>query len=210
MVPALLVPTGTPPELSRVPRPHRRCPTPLSLPSLFPRLEARVQRARRRDDIPFETKLQAINRLQEGLTSRTARDTPAILPRHGGRFRATMAPDPPPRRRRRGLLVAERGLDRDAADARALEEEFWRVVETNVEEVKVEYGSDLDADVYGSGFARAFNPRAADEDEARRGRGRGGDPTRVGFRRDDHAPVQLASHGGREDPRPDAPLAVPA
>ena len=51
-------------------------------------------------------------------------------------------------------MTAERGMTRSRAQARALEEEFWRVVETNTEEVKVEYGSDLDADVYGSGFAR--------------------------------------------------------
>jgi len=50
-------------------------------------------------------------------------------------------------------LAEEKQLSPARADARALEEEFWRIVETNTEEVQVEYGSDLDADVYGSGFA---------------------------------------------------------
>lgn len=50
-------------------------------------------------------------------------------------------------------LTAEEGVSPNSAKSRALEEEFWRIVETNTEEVRVEYGSDLDADVYGSGFA---------------------------------------------------------
>jgi len=39
-----------------------------------------------------------------------------------------------------------------------VQEEFWRVVETDVESVRVEYGSDLDADVYGTGFAATVRP----------------------------------------------------
>lgn len=46
------------------------------------------------------------------------------------------------------------------AEARVVQEEFWRIVETDVESVRVEYGSDLDADVYGTGFA----PTTSDSD----------------------------------------------
>ena len=55
-------------------------------------------------------------------------------------------------------LVSERGLERHVADTRALEEEFWHIVETNVEEVKVEYGSDLDADVSAPVSLELSNP----------------------------------------------------
>ena len=55
----------------------------------------------------------------------------------------------------------QRNGDADArleAEARVVQEEFWRVVETDVESVRVEYGSDLDADVYGTGFAATVPP----------------------------------------------------
>ena len=55
----------------------------------------------------------------------------------------------------------------------ATEEEFWRVAETNVESVKVEYGSDLDADVYGTGFARG---RSCEDDPDDGGGGSGSAP----------------------------------
>lgn len=141
-------------------------PPPI-LPSLRPGWKPAFNEHAGGDDIPFETKLQAINRLQEGLYfedgARYTRESYRAMADdfarrwHQTHPRVAAAAD---------ALVAERGLDRHAADARALEEEFWRVVETNVEEVKVEYGSDLDADVYGSGFARAFDPRAAADEHA--------------------------------------------
>ena len=171
MVPALLVPTGTPPRARAriVPRlaPPPTMPNPprLSSSPSRPGWKPAFNENAGGDDIPFETKLQAINRLQEGLHfedgARYTRETYRAMADdfarrwHQTHPRVSAAAD---------HLVSERGLERHVADTRALEEEFWRIVETNVEEVKVEYGSDLDADVYGSGFARAFKPRA-DEDE---------------------------------------------
>ena len=38
------------------------------------------------------------------------------------------------------------------AQQQVMQQEFWRIVETNTENVRVEYGSDLDAAIYGSGF----------------------------------------------------------
>jgi histone demethylase JARID1 len=43
----------------------------------------------------------------------------------------------------------------------ALEEEYWRIVETNSQKVDVDYGSDLDTIIFGSGFPIAKKDNAA-------------------------------------------------
>ena len=125
--------------------------------------------------MPFETKAQQINRLQEGLHftdgARYDRDSykemadafaeayRAKHPEFAARLAAAKA-------RPRGTTPrpgheshADPGVE---AEARVVQEEFWRIVETDVESVRVEYGSDLDAAVYGSGF---LAPREATGDE---------------------------------------------
>ena len=108
------------------------------------------------DGIPFDTKLQTVNRLQEGLhfedgeryTRDSYRDMADAFKRKYLETHRRVA-DETERLRREN-----RGWSDDACEARALEEEFWRIVETDTEKIRVEYGSDLDADVYGSGFAK--------------------------------------------------------
>ena len=131
--------------------------------------------------MPFETKLQTINRLQEGLHfSDGARYDRDSYKKMADAFAAAYDAKHPEfaeraeraRRGAAGPLGAEstdpadtaadqRNGDADArleAEARVVQEEFWRVVETDVESVRVEYGSDLDADVYGTGFAATVPP----------------------------------------------------
>jgi hypothetical protein len=118
--------------------------------------------------ILFETKLQTINRLQEGLHfldgkrydragyqemadaffETYKRTHPALVTkietaRSGAAASAESADDVPV-------------LARDS-ETTVWQEEFWRVVETNVEQVRVEYGSDLDAAIYGTGFVEKQN-----------------------------------------------------
>lgn len=133
------------------------------------------------EGVPFETKLQTINRLQEGLHfSDGARYDRDSYKKMADAFAAAYDAKHPEfaeraeraRRGAAGPLGAEstdpadtaadqRNGDADArleAEARVVQEEFWRIVETDVESVRVEYGSDLDADVYGTGFAATVPP----------------------------------------------------
>ena len=133
------------------------------------------------EGVPFETKLQTINRLQEGLHfsdgARYDRDSykkmaDAFAAAYDAKHPEFAARAERARRGAAGPLGAEstdpadtaadqRNGDADArleAEARVVQEEFWRVVETDVESVRVEYGSDLDADVYGTGVAATVPP----------------------------------------------------
>jgi histone demethylase JARID1 len=133
------------------------------------------------EGVPFETKLQTINRLQEGLHfsdgARYDRDSytkmaDAFAAAYDAKHPEFAARAERAKRGAAGPLGAEsadpadtaadqRNGDADArleAEARVVQEEFWRVVETDVESVRVEYGSDLDADVYGTGFAATVPP----------------------------------------------------
>ena len=119
------------------------------------------------DGVPFETKAQQINRLQEGLHfadgARYDRDSykkmadafaEAYREKHPEfAARLSAAKRQAPASGTTGLEMPTRDADADIeAEARVVQEEFWRIVETDVESVRVEYGSDLDADVYGTGF----------------------------------------------------------
>ena len=129
------------------------------------------------EGVPFETKLQTINRLQEGLHfSDGARYDRDSYKKMADAFAAAYDAEHPEfaaraERAKRGAAGdpksadtaadSTRNGDADArleAEARVVQEEFWRVVETDVESVRVEYGSDLDADVYGTGFAATVPP----------------------------------------------------
>ena len=97
------------------------------------------------DGIPFDTKLQTVNRLQEGLhfedgeryTRDSYRDMADAFKRKYLETHQRVA-DETERLRRENP-----GWSDDACEARALEEEFWRIVETDTEKIRVEYGSDL-------------------------------------------------------------------
>jgi histone demethylase JARID1 len=107
------------------------------------------------DGIPFDTKLQTVNRLQEGLHFEDGERYTRDSYRHMAdafkeKYMETHARVADETAR---LANENPGWSEHTCGARALEEEFWRIVETDVESIRVEYGSDLDADVYGSGFA---------------------------------------------------------
>ncbi|KAJ0407651.1 hypothetical protein P43SY_010192 [Pythium insidiosum] len=97
------------------------------------------------DSIRFETRLQNIHQLQEGVDYADGR-------MHS--FRSYQASA----NAFRHVWYSSRGVDPNAVTSEEIEQEYWRIVETGAPVMQVEYANDLDTMVVGSGFERAEDP----------------------------------------------------
>lgn len=90
------------------------------------------------ESLSFEPRLMPIHKLQQGVGFQPAAATTlAAYKEKADEFKAA--------------LCARHGLE--PADEEALEALFWRIVQTQHEELVVQYGADLDVDTHASGFA---------------------------------------------------------
>ncbi|TMW60236.1 hypothetical protein Poli38472_000278 [Pythium oligandrum] len=99
-------------------------------------------------NVQFETRLQNIHKLQEGVDYEDGRQhTFATYRAAADTFRKQW--------------FSAQGYDPDTITSAQIEQEYWRIVETGGPAVQVEYANDLDTTQVGSGFPRATNPFAA-------------------------------------------------
>lgn len=114
----------------------------------------------------FQTKLQNLHRLQEGISfgdgvEYCAADYMKVASRRTKEWKAKHYPN-------HDLLSRHSEALENSDEATAakkytpenLERDYWNIVETHVPEVAVEYGNDVDTGVYGSGFPLSQRGRA--------------------------------------------------
>lgn len=117
----------------------------------------------------FQTKLQYLHRLQEGISfgdgvEYSAREYQAVASRRATEWKGTHYPNHDLLSRHPDAFEGDNGAGKasgdDASDGRRnakyspenLERDYWNIVETHSREVAVEYGNDVDTSVFGSGF----------------------------------------------------------
>ena len=114
----------------------------------------------------FQTKLQMLHRLQEGVSFGDGNDYAAhdYLKTSSERTKAwkhTHYPDHDLLARHTDALEeTPGGPPRRQFTPDNLERDYWDVVETHTKEVAVEYGNDVDTHDYGSGFPRSERGRS--------------------------------------------------